>query len=142
MESKTSARRLNVTERREEAWELRLAGHSLAHIAQKLGVSVAQTSRDVAAKYEEYRQHYAESAHQAATYDLNRLDRLIKAHWDEALTDPKTAAVVLKMLAQRERIYGYAAPTKTQVDVQVPVPQALQETEQALLQRIQQVGVN
>lgn len=122
--------------RSQQAWELRLAGHQITDIARKLGVSIPTASRDVSYAYEEYRRHMTEDAKEAARLDLLRLDALAAAYWKPAQGgDAKAAQILLKILQQREKIYGYAAPEKVEITTPPDTNAARQQLEQILQAR-------
>lgn len=92
-----------------------MAGHSITAIAEKLGVAQGTATKDVQEAYKIYCESCAEEAKDAARLDLFRLDELITAWWPKGQDDHKAAALVLKMLQQREHIHGYAAPQKVEI---------------------------
>ena len=132
MESKSSKRRVKRALRQSRAWELRVAGTGITEIARMLGISIAQASKDVSDSLKAYRQYCTEAVADAMTVDLNRLDALIEAHYEGAKTDIKEAKLLLDLISQRQRIYGYAQPTKVEVINSQPVQLIEQELKAAL----------
>lgn len=94
-----------------KVWELRLSGQAQSEIAKQVGVSQMTISNDLGFMFEEYQRHYAEKAERAATIDLERIDKLISAYWQPAISGEIPAAeIVLKFLNHRGKIHGYTLP--------------------------------
>lgn len=118
-ESVTSKRKLLRKIRQRKVWNLRVKGLRQKDIAEQLGISHDTVCHDLKFAYEEYVKLYQEDAIKASILDRERIDELIKAHWDNATSgdDVHSANMVLKLLIQRERIFGYGQPLKfKQVD--------------------------
>jgi hypothetical protein len=96
--------------RRIKVWEMKLAGASIEKIARETNVEIQVVGQDLQTKYEEYRINYAESAYNACTIDLERIDKLIDSYWVAATQsgDLEAAEYILKLLQQRGKIHGYA----------------------------------
>ena len=104
--AKTQARRL-------QALDLRLAGASYRQIAQQLGVDVALAYRDVAKMIAEYA---SEPAGQVRKAEVARLDKLMLAHWSEAIKgDYKATQMVLQIMDRRARLLGLDAPQRIDI---------------------------
>ncbi len=99
--------------RKRRAVELALAGYSYDDIAVEVGYSnrgcawrvVAKAlNENVASNVEEYRQ-----------VELARLDALMAAHWDDAVSggNLRSADFCLKAIAQRARILGFESQSVT-----------------------------
>ena len=86
-------------------------------IAERLGVDQATISRDLAALDELYRERAAEDIAAAKGEDLDRLDVLLDALWEQA-TGPKAKAHVvdriLAIMDRRAKLLGLDAPVKNE----------------------------
>jgi len=88
-----SAQRVAAAERREKAWELRKRGYSFRAIAEKLErdpavgatYSKSQAERDVKRVLDDLQRRTVESAAEARTLDLARLDDLLAAWFAHAV---------------------------------------------------------
>ncbi len=82
-----SAQKIGLAERREQAWELRKQGHDFRSIAAKLGYSKSSAERDIKHVMETLINRTVESAADARTIDLARLDDLLAAWFATALRE-------------------------------------------------------
>lgn len=107
-------------ERAKRALQLRLAGATYAEIGDVLGISQGTAWKDIAreiraipkAEAEEYRQ-----------LEINRLDRLQRAIWEEAASgDLKAVDRAVRIINQRSRLLGLEV---TQIDASPEVKDAL-----------------
>ena len=91
--------------RQAKAVELAQAGHDYDSIAREVGYSNRGTAWRVVQKALQDR--VTEGVDEYRRLELDRLDRLMRAHWDEALAGDLAAAhVVLRIIDQRIRLLG------------------------------------
>lgn len=103
--------------RRVQALDLRLAGATYRDISSRLGVTVAQSYKDVQQALRDYCQDTAE---EVRDQELARLDRLMLAHWQRALNgDHKSTATVLSIMDRRAKILGLDAPAKVDITMYI-----------------------
>ncbi len=81
--SKTGPPRLSACDRERRALELRRAGHSYSEIGRKLGCG--SSHRDVTAYLDRVAEENAESARELVRLEVERLDALQAAVWDQAM---------------------------------------------------------
>lgn len=109
--------------RRAIALQLRLAGASYQQIGQQLGVGKTQAWRDVQGALGEL---VTEPLEELRDLELRRLDAIILAHWERAMTDPQHALVVFRALDRRYRLLGLDRPLG-RVDVRALVMELAEE---------------
>jgi hypothetical protein len=102
---------LTVAEKRQTAWDLRIAGYAIADIATALELSepriydlIKEYGADVA-KYTEA------SRDEWRTMELARLDKLLLSHWRQRDV-PKYAEIVLKVLERKHKLLGLESTHK------------------------------
>ena len=101
-------------ERRMMVARFRLSGiRNQRHIASEVGVSVATINRDFKALDAEWRERSSEDVAAAKGIDLDRLDRMIVALWDDAING-KWLAIdrILNLMHHRAKLLGLNAPEK------------------------------
>jgi predicted transcriptional regulator len=117
MESKTSHRRLNRSERRRRAWELRLTGMSQTAIARTLGCDQTTVSQDLRDCFEVYKKECDAEAVHFAMLTLARLEALLCANWSRAIEgDSKAGALCIKLLEREAKLLGLDAAKKVEVN--------------------------
>lgn len=84
-ESKTSARRLKARDRALQALELRRAGLTYQEIADHPEVGYSSRRKAQEAVQRILREVAEEPAHDVRKFELGRLERLLRAHWSDAL---------------------------------------------------------
>ena len=101
--------------RRQQALELRLAGASYRQIAVRLGVSLPVAWRHLQAALHETLEEPTQDVRQT---ELLRLDRLMMAHWPQAIGgDVAAADRVIKIMDRRARLLGLDLPAAVAVPV-------------------------
>lgn len=80
-----SSGRIAAAERREQAWELKKRGFSYRQIAERLASSKSTVERDVKRVLDELNARTLETAAEARTLDLARLDELLVAWFETAM---------------------------------------------------------
>lgn len=119
-ESKTSVRQLAAVERQRQALELRKAGVDFASIARQVGYS--GTSGAYKAVMTALRKMLEEPAAEVRRLELIRLDKLMMAHWNQAIGgDHKSTAIVLQIISKRCELLGLAAPPVTNINTAVQI---------------------
>lgn len=102
-----------VDARRVKAMDMRLAGASYRAIGTALGVNVATAYDDVQRMLREY---MAETGEEVRKQEIQRLDRLMMAHWNAAIQgDAKATQMVLSIMDRRARLLGIDAPLKVDI---------------------------
>ncbi|TDC28494.1 hypothetical protein E1211_27815 [Micromonospora sp. 15K316] len=117
----SKAKQAEVSERRRKAISLKLAGLSWQAVADQLGYrSRGAACQDVSRALEQYRRDEAQQVEMLRHVEGERYDRLQAAFWPKALQgDPKSADVILKVMAGRSKLFGLDAPAKVQHSGQV-----------------------
>jgi hypothetical protein len=110
----TTAARLTQRERVNNAIELRKQGHTLRQIADLLGW------RSIPAVHKAIREAIDgatfEAVDEMRTVTAERYDGMIKTYYPLAVEgDTDAAMIVLRIEAQRARLFGLDAPVKTEV---------------------------
>ncbi len=97
--------------------ELRRSGETWARIAEIVGYANASGAQKAYVRVVNRVQR--EPIESMRELELDRLDRLQKAFWKDAVVDrnQKAALVILKVIDQRAKIAGLYAPTKIQAEV-------------------------
>lgn len=113
-----------ILERRRKVAALRLAGlRDQRQIADQLGVHQSTISRDCKALDAEYQRQAAADIATEKGIELARCERLIQAHWRDALAGKWLATDrVLAVMQHKAKILGLEAPTK--IDITHEVRQA------------------
>jgi hypothetical protein len=99
---------------------MKAKGQNYTEIGVALGISKQGAARVVKRAYLKLSKEATESATDARTLDLHRLEQLHEAIWDKAMQAGKgqMGAVdrVLKLMERRSRLMGLDAPTKMEFD--------------------------
>ena len=105
MEPKTSRRNLTRAERRRQAVELRIEGHTFEVIGRIMGINRSNAYRLVKSELDQINKETRESAEGLRALEAMRLDSLHRAMWDKAI-DGNFQAVdrVLKIMSRRAKI--------------------------------------
>lgn len=91
--------------RQARAVELAISGHDYDTIAREVGYSNRGTAHRTVQKA--LRQRTVEGVDQLREVEVQRLDALLKAHWEQAIDGDVVAAnVVLRVIDQRVRLLG------------------------------------
>lgn len=111
--------RLTAAQRRKTAFGLYLAGVDFPTIATQAGYATATAARtavDRALKDSLAREHA--NIDEQRTLAVMQYNRIQAAWWAKAVTekDPKAALILLRCMAQRDRITGVIAPTHVNID--------------------------
>ena len=122
--SRYDARNVAATERRRQAVALRKQGLSYQAIANELGMAKSSVHSAVAKAMQAFEKEIADEAILLATLELDRLDSLQMALWDDAMAG-KLGAVdkILNIMARRAKLLGLDAParvTPTSADGHLP----------------------
>lgn len=117
--------RLSQAEFRHNVIRLTLAGASQEDIAQALGATRSRVSRALNRVLDEWESQDKKRIEDVRELQLRRIDRLVRAHWNDALgiRDDGTAKppsirateAIRKLEALRARIAGTEAPKKVEV---------------------------
>ncbi len=113
--------RLSAAQRRKAALGLHLAGVDFRTIAEQAGYASASAARTAVDRaIEESIAREKADIDEYRVTAVMRYDRLQAAFWARAVTekDPKSADIVLKCMAGRDRITGVIAPTHINIDAQ------------------------
>lgn len=108
---------IEVVERERRVIELRRAGYTFDDIAKAVGYSFASGAHAA------YRRALKRTLQEAGVEELreaevDRLDRLQRALWTQALTgDVKAISTLLRLMERRARLLGLDAPQKIQAEV-------------------------
>lgn len=114
---KTTPQAVEKLEQRTKVIQLRMQGYSYAEIAGIVGVSKARSYQIIQEYIQEYREQHAESIDQMVELDCQRMDTLMRSLWtrfDDG--DTAAAALILKLLERRARLFGFDAPEKQNIE--------------------------
>jgi hypothetical protein len=100
-----------AAERRQRAFDLRIAGWSHRQIGKEIGVSHVQAGRYIAEALEESAQRTALKADQLREIELHRIDEVLRGLWSSK-DEPQTASVIIRLGERRSKLLGLDAPTK------------------------------
>jgi hypothetical protein len=116
----SKAQRALTAQRREKAWQLKLAGATLDEIATALQyASAAAVSKDLARSLQSALNMEAKVANEYRALKYARLERLLRGHWAAAIKgDSKAAMVVLAVIDREVKLLGLDAPVKVEATVQ------------------------
>lgn len=113
-ESETSKRRLEAAANQRKALKLRKAGQSFDAIAQELGY--ASRSGAFHAVMSALRKTLQEPADEVRKMELERLDSMLEATWEFAMTGkPEAVDRVLKIMERRAKYLGLDAPKEINI---------------------------
>lgn len=103
----------DIDARRVKAMDMRLAGASYRQIGAALGINHTTAMQDVSHMLREYMTEPTEEVRKA---EMQRLDRLMMAHWNAAIAgDTKATQMVLNIMDRRARLLGIDAPVKVDI---------------------------
>ena len=99
-----------LEERRLLTLRLRIAGWSYREIATRVGVSPAQVFRDIRRVCDQLRKEQYATASQLRTQMAMALEEKLTRWWTRADVDPAALDRVIKLLAERSKLFGLHAP--------------------------------
>lgn len=113
----TSGKMIEAKRKQREAVQLRVAGASLAQIAERVGYSHASGAHQaITAALREMLPDQERA--DARRLELAKLDRLEMAAWPNALSgDDRAATTILRCVGMRAKLLGLEAPTALDVRV-------------------------
>jgi DNA-binding CsgD family transcriptional regulator len=124
-QSATSGRRVIAIDREAQALQLRASGISYREIAVALDISLGAAHRVVQRGLERLVALSREEAEQLRRLELERLDGLVRGHYQRAVDgDVASAGVVLRTISERARLLGLYAPASVDVSGVVAVDRA------------------
>lgn len=108
----------NSADRRLQCFELRKQGYSYREIGRELGISEAQSHRDVKRVMVKLEKLTLDSAVQYREMELERLDTLYKVSYDQAIAGDLAALDrCLKISEARRKLLGLDAPVQSEVAI-------------------------
>lgn len=101
---------------RQEILDLRIKGWSTARIAEKLGIKPPHVRRHIRKCFEILAKDQAHLAERLRNLSQSRLEELLKAHWEQAVSgkNPEAAKLVLSIIEKELRLFGLEAPPKVE----------------------------
>ncbi|TMR99527.1 hypothetical protein [Nonomuraea basaltis] len=101
-------RKLEISERRYQALQMRIAGVSAVVIAQRLGYSSPQlVSKDITNALKKAAKQEAMAAEELLNLEINRLDRMMAAVWPKVIKGEVNAVeAALKIVNKRASLLG------------------------------------
>lgn len=147
---KTSARTIQLAERRGVVVSLRLQGGSFRDIAaqlhtlpaedkERLGITDAYCEvhayRDCVAELKRLNDKAQEGIAEVKRLELERLDALLAAWWDRSLTDPLAFDKVLTIMDRIERLWGIGVPKLEHTGTVTQVQMSLAEWQKQVAER-------
>ncbi len=113
MTSKTATKRQQAAERKQQIIQLRRDGHLLTEIGEKVGVSPQYCHRVIVNYLDKMNEEMRADAAQLQMLEHERLERMLKAVWPDAMAG-KLSAIdrVIKILEREAKLLGLDAPTK------------------------------
>ena len=109
-----------IEDRRDKIMELARAGASMRTIGEQLGVTAATVSRDWRARIAENAKHHKDTS-KLRTAEIDRIDALMMAWWNAALTDVVALREVRALIELRSRFLGLEAPKQHRVQGQLDI---------------------
>lgn len=116
-----------ASERRLKAFDLRKRGYSYRAIGKALGVSEAQSHRDIQRVMRQLEKLELEAASQYRQMELERLNDLLKSVYSAALDgDISAVQTALKISESRRKLLGLDSPERSEVAIaavtEIPSP--------------------
>lgn len=114
---KTDKRTATATERRRQAFELRKAGFTYQDIGDHVGISKQAAHGLIRRELIRLTREAEKDATEMRALELERLDALTKALWDDAMKgDPGAIDRLLKISERRSRFLGLDSPVRTAIE--------------------------
>lgn len=141
MPQKLTAKTLKIAERRYQAFDLRMKGHSFRDIGRKLGISHTAAHKHVQKGLENLARTTEDKANMLMLMEVARIDRLHQGCWDDAINgDLQAIDLVLKLMERRAKLFGLDAPNKVaQTNVEGTESRHDQMTEEEVDARIEEL---
>lgn len=114
--NKRIVHRQKILDNVDKALAMRLQGHSIAQIAEKLDLTSGRISQMLSERFQIIRENSEQNAQTLYTMELSRLDALMLAQWPQR-ANAKNAQVLLNIMARRHALLGIDAPTKVDANV-------------------------
>jgi transposase len=121
-------------EDKQQVWDSYINGASQRDLAEIYGVNQSTISRTIT----RFRARLGlESAEEAKRKDISRLEALLDAHWRDAVAnkDINRTKLIMAMIDQRGRIFGYTAPLKHRIEGRVGVEHSSTPELSSILER-------
>lgn len=97
----------------ERIFEMKLAGATFRQIGEQLNVSHVTARKHYMRALAERTAHIDEMKDKHVTVELERLDKLILAHWPNR-DKPSHAGIILRCMSTKAQLLGLNAPTKVE----------------------------
>ena len=117
------AERTRTVTKQERIFELKLAGATFRQIGEQLNMSHVTARKHYLRALAERTAHIDEMKDKHVTVELERLDKLILAHWPNR-DKPSNAGIILRCMSTKAQLLGLNAPTKVQHEGTVVVEDA------------------
>lgn len=101
-----TVRVLTVAEKRQTAWDLRIAGYSVPDIAVALELSGSRVYDFIKEYGADIAKYTEASKDEWRTLELARLDKLLLGYWRQRDASPKYADIVLRVLERKHKLLG------------------------------------
>jgi hypothetical protein len=129
-QSRNSPIKVKAAHRRAEALRLRMEGKTYEQIGQELGVGTTRAFQLVGDALEQFKVVNTEQADIFRAKLTYELEQLALAVWPKAKTgDPKSAAVLVQIIARLARLQGLDRPAKIAVEAGVTRLDRMSESE-------------
>lgn len=110
------AARQRAMDRRTKVWQLRIAGATIAQIAQEMGVSTATIDSDIKLTVKQLTEQRMEAAEDWRQLHLQRMEALLLGVWQNARAgDPAAMKAALDVMARQAQLLGLDAPKRTEI---------------------------
>jgi hypothetical protein len=122
-------------EDKQKIWDSYINGASQRNLAEIFGVNQSTISRTIT----KFRARLGlESPEDAKKKDISRLEALLDAHWRDAIEnkDVDRTKLIMAMIDQRGRIFGYTAPLKHRIEGRVGVEHTATPELTGILERV------
>lgn len=128
--------RVKAAERAHQVWEYRIAGWTYSMIAEKVGITPARISQILTRQMKESREQTTRDAEKLRELDLQRLERLFRQLFPEAMAG-KLGAVdrCLQIIVQRSKLLGLDAPVRHTVITMDAIDEQIADLESQLRAR-------
>lgn len=126
-------------EKRVRALEMKIAGKTHSQIAEALGVTRGTVSNILTQAHKVWQEEHKQLVDQHQRLTFNRLERLLGAHWEQAIKgNPQSTQTVLSVIDRQMRLLGIDKSPTLQVNQTNLIGVAPEE----LVRRARMVGID
>ena len=116
VKSKTAPARVTADMLRRQAVQLRMAGCTLEEIGKQIGRSKGSVSKYINQALAEFARDTEEAIAEVKRMEDARIERLIRAHWPQAIKGHLAATDrVIRLMERKARLHGLDAPQRKEL---------------------------